>query len=332
MDEFFKTLRDIQKKERNNVALSRVGTDFYQRIHVYLDELRTSVNKDPFSKHYQLLVDSQRIATEICERREHKITNSALLNIQRSYHLFKGSPKFDLQDTTPLNLTTEEEKLYFKVIDMLKEHRIGLGPSLTFEKDPNDSKTSFENDSNLSKTSNDVKLNKDLEINNDISNEKPKTESKVVYKPEFPSKTSKEDSEIKKEFSLIKETLSKAKIIENEKYEDINKQILKSRQLAEENLSIDDLENNNQFLDQIPTKDDTKLNKPIQNQKKESDLTEKKAKLNYNIFLFFKEVPEIVGMDEKAYGPFSPQDVASLPESNTDLLIKNKKGRLIKIR
>ena len=59
-----------------------------------------------------MLKDTQRIATEICERREHKITDAAVVNIHRSYHLFAGKPQFDLIDTTPLNLTPEEEKIF----------------------------------------------------------------------------------------------------------------------------------------------------------------------------------------------------------------------------
>ncbi len=123
MDEFFQVLRNVQKKERNNGTLARVEDTFYQDIHNYLDELRSFTGNDPFSQEYQLLKDIQRIATEICERREHKISDAAVVNIHRSYHLFTGKPKFDLVDTTPLNLTPEEEKFYFSLIDSLTSHR-----------------------------------------------------------------------------------------------------------------------------------------------------------------------------------------------------------------
>ncbi|MGL6297966.1 MAG: hypothetical protein ACRC1M_02235 [Methanobacteriaceae archaeon] len=123
MDEFFKKMREIQKKERANSSLARVGEDFYQRIHNYIGELNDLVGNDPFANEHYLLKDTQRIATEICERREHKIADYAVMNIHRSYHLFKGKPTFDLQDTTPLNLTPEEEGLYFSLIDVLKNHK-----------------------------------------------------------------------------------------------------------------------------------------------------------------------------------------------------------------
>lgn len=123
MDQFFQQLRKIQKKERSNGTLARVEDSFYKDIHKYLDELRTHIGNDPFAAEQYLLKDTQRIATEICERREHKITDAAVVNIHRSYHLFAGKPQFDLIDTTPLNLTPEEEKFYFSLIDTLTNHR-----------------------------------------------------------------------------------------------------------------------------------------------------------------------------------------------------------------
>ena len=123
MDQFYQELRKIQKKERNNATLARVEEDFYTTIHEYLDELRQEAIRDPFSNVHGMLKEAQIIATEICERREHKITDAAVVNIHRSYHLFTGKPQFDLVDTTPLNLTPEEEKFYFSLIDTLKNHR-----------------------------------------------------------------------------------------------------------------------------------------------------------------------------------------------------------------
>ena len=123
MDQFYKKLREVQKKERNNSTLARVDETFYNDIHRYLDDLKQQAIHDPFSNVPQILHEAQRIATEICERREHKITDAAVVNIHRSYHLFTGKPQFDLVDTTPLNLTPEEEKFYFSLVDTLKNHR-----------------------------------------------------------------------------------------------------------------------------------------------------------------------------------------------------------------
>lgn len=123
MDKFYQLLRNVQKKERNNGTLARVEEDFYTQIHEYMSELKQQAMSDPFSKAPALLKEAQIIATEICERREHKITDAAVVNIHRSYHLFTGRPQFDLVDTTPLNLTPEEERFYYSLIDTLKNHR-----------------------------------------------------------------------------------------------------------------------------------------------------------------------------------------------------------------
>ncbi|MDI6841803.1 MAG: DNA replication complex GINS family protein [Methanothermobacter wolfeii] len=133
LDEFFQKLRRIQKKERSESGLARVGDDFYQRVHSYIEDLLESVGNDPFAKEHYLIRDTQRIATEICERREHKITDSAVMNVQRSYQLFNGRPQFDLQDTTPLNMTPEEEELYFSLIDTLKAFRERIIPSIDID-------------------------------------------------------------------------------------------------------------------------------------------------------------------------------------------------------
>lgn len=123
MDQYFQVLRKIQKKERNNGTLARVDETFYSDMHEYIDALKQQAMSDPFSKALSLLKQSQIIANEICGRREKKISEAAVVNIQRSYHLFTDEQKFDLVDTTPLNLTPEEEKFYYSLIDVLKNHR-----------------------------------------------------------------------------------------------------------------------------------------------------------------------------------------------------------------
>jgi DNA replication initiation complex subunit (GINS family) len=44
---------------------------------------------------------------------------------------------------------------------------------------------------------------------------------------------------------------------------------------------------------------------------------------------FLKEVPAIVGADMKPYGPFVPEDVASLPSENAKILIKQSLAQRI---
>ena len=101
-----------------------MDNDFYKQLRDYIKDLERSVANDPFGNEQLLLNNAQRIATEICELRESKITKAANNNIYRSFLLFKkDNPQFDLLDTTPLNLTDEEETLYFSLMDALKSHR-----------------------------------------------------------------------------------------------------------------------------------------------------------------------------------------------------------------
>ena len=122
--DFFQELRRVQREERNKGALARVDNDFYKQLRDYIKGLERSVASNPFGNEQLLLNNAQRIATEICEKREEKITKAANNNIYRSFLLFKkDNPQFDLLDTTPLNLTDEEETLYFALMDALKTHR-----------------------------------------------------------------------------------------------------------------------------------------------------------------------------------------------------------------
>jgi DNA replication factor GINS len=393
LDDFFKKLRELQKKERANSSLSRVGNDFYERTHKYLDELRYTVGDDPFSNEHYLLKDTQRIATEICERREHKIADAAVVNIHRSYHLFKGKPEFDLLDTTPLNLTNEEEKLYFTLIDILKSHRENISlDNFTNTLDEKSPKKAPNNENSISgsksvenKTSIDDKTiqyidNKNNIKNNSKDNNKDAVENIIndndlkdnnsLVKSDITVNTNESnintDDNILKRLNVIKNS----KIIDNESKEDIDKQILKPKV----DLSIN--------TDKKTLKDSNREKKPI-NQKNSNDLSSKnkldknrqnvsdkvnnyiyeneddqfiisddenqefpedidqikntsiKSILNKKIvnetILIFKEVSAIVGIDEKIYGPFRPQDVVTIPDMNAQIIVKNKKGRLVKI-
>ena len=284
MDQFYQELRKIQKKERNNATLARVEEDFYTRIHEYLDELRVQAIRDPFSNVHGILKEAQIIATEICERREHKITAAAVLNIHRSYHLFTGKPQFDLVDTTPLNLTPEEEKFYFSLIDTLKDHRGNIS---------------------LEKLSDDEEDKKSV---------KPKETQKNTLIPEEPKEVEdKPDDEVLDRLDEI----SRAKPVKEEPRESIEKQISKP-EIKEESKpapKVESIEDNPNAQDEF------------------FDFESKKVAKDTEIvtMLVFDEIGPIVGVDEKVYGPFRPQDLVTLPLINAKIFFKNRKGRQVKI-
>ncbi len=265
MDQFYQVLRKVQKKERNNGTLARVEETFYNDMHEYMDLLRQEAINDPFSKAPAMLKEAQIIATDICQRRETKITNSAVLNIHRSYLLFTGKPKFDLVDTTPLNLTPEEESFYYSLIDTLKNHR---------------------NNISLDKISED----EDESVHQTII--KPRETQKNTLTPPIVEKKDKEEKAAVKS-QPIKEEKPQPKVTE-------------------------DIEDNPNALD---------------NPDEFFDFESKKIAKDTELvtMLVFDEVDSIVGVDEKIYGPFRPQDIVTLPLVNAKVFFKNRKGRQVKI-
>ena len=268
MDEFYQKLRNVQKKERNNGTLARVEETFYNDMHGYMDMLKQEAMNDPFSKAPALLKEAQIIATEICERREHKITDAAVVNIHRSYRLFTGKPQFDLVDTTPLNLTPEEEKFYYSLIDTLKNHR----GNISLEK------LSDENDETPKKP-----IIKPKETQTNTLTSQPSVENKEVPKPEV-------------------------KPVEEKP---IIKPQVKPKPVSDIEDSPNAIDAQDEFYD-------------FESQKvaKETELV---------TMLVFDDVGAIVGVDEKVYGPFRPQDIVTLPMVNAKIFFKNRKGRQVKI-
>lgn len=276
MDNFYQILRKVQKKERNNATLARVDEDFYNQLQEYVDALKQDAVSDPFSKAHTLLKQSQIIATEICQRREKKIADAAVVNIHRSYHLFTGKPQFDLVDTTPLNLTPEEEKFYYSLIDTLKNHR----SNISLEKLSDDDET----------TSQPIIKPKETQTNTLITEEvvekepeKPIVEEKVEVKPE-PKPAPKPKVEVKPE--------PKPKVAN-----------------IEDNPNAFDVQDEFYDFESKKVAKDTEL----------------------VTMLVFDDVDAIVGVDEKVYGPFRPQDIVTLPLINAKIFFKNRKGRQVKI-
>ena len=316
MDQFYQELRKIQKKERNNGTLARVEEDFYASIHEYLDELRQEAMRDPFSNVHGMLKEAQIIATEICERREHKITDAAVVNIHRSYHLFTGKPKFDLIDTTPLNLTPEEEKFYFSLIDTLKNHR----GNISLEK--------------LSDDEDKVIKPKDVQTNTLISPDevKPKVSAVIPSDEEpkdevlerldemsranvIPQEPPKPKIEPKDEVLERLDEISRAKVIPQEPPKP---KVTPAPKPPAKKAAYGSIEDNPNAFDE---------------QDEFYDLESKKLARDTELvtMLVFDDVGSIVGVDEKIYGPFRPQDLVTLPLINAKIFFKNRKGRQVKI-
>ena len=419
--DFYKTLRKVQKAERNNKgSLSRVGDDFYKKMYSYIKELEYSIQNNPFSnEEHNLLKNSQIVAAEICQWREKKISDSAISNIQRSYILFsKDRPQFDMVDTTPLNLTPEEEILYYSLMDTLKEHRSRISLDKYAEEHPGDMYSDSEDeepidypdsgdsvdDSGLSDDQDDdiTIFSADDVDDYDYSNEDP-----YIFAAGGDSSTDEEFDEVSKRFNQIKN----AKVIDDEKYEPIEKQIAdqKISRAKEEDAfnspfqrkgsQADDASGLNEDIDSSLPDDETGLShgagsslpddefdvnlneedsfpnidpfsqdeefnfpNPFDEQFSNPDVvandheddynqiiadlyrinadldklsseipTGKKEKVEKIAVKINEKINSIIGVDEKIYGPFAPEDVVILPKLNADILIDKNKAKLVDI-
>ena len=304
MDQFFQQLRKIQKKERSNGTLARVDETFYEDIHKYLDELRTHIGNDPFAAEQYLLKDTQRIATEICERREHKITDAAVVNIHRSYHLFAGKPQFDLIDTTPLNLTPEEEKFYFSLINTLTNHRksISLEKLTSDEDDPSETKAPVK----------EAPKPQSNTLDDEVKSSPDKPQTTALDDEVKSSTTSNNEVKNSQDDDVVNRIneIANARVITDEKPEPIEKQIQKSVNRVDDEIS------------QLTRDKDEFVDLESRKIAKDSELV---------TMLVFDDVNSIVGVDEKVYGPFRPQDLVVLPKINAKIFVKNHKARFVKI-
>ena len=218
--DFFQVLRRVQKEERNKSSLARVDNDFYKHIRDYIRDLERSVASDPFGNEQLLLNNAQRIATEICELRESKITQAANNNIYRSFLLFKkNNPQFDLLDTTPLNLTPEEETLYFSLMDALKNHRYRI--SLDEYTEESAIEVNYEEDEDFDEDYDEDEENSFVE---DSYKSSSSVEEESVVSDDMEDEISDalgESNEVLDRLNQIKN----AKVITDETYENIDKQV-----------------------------------------------------------------------------------------------------------
>lgn len=291
MDEFFQRLREIQKKERSISGLSRVGDNFYTEVSNYLNRLMRKIDNNPFSFESYLLRDAQRIVAEICERREHKIANSAVMNVQRAYQLFKESKskdsKDDYQITVPMNSTPEEEGLYLELVDSIIKYREKLtSPLMSYIQ---------KNHGNNDK----VQINRN----------KADKSLKSLNIDELLSGV--QDDMIK---PLEDDSVPDNKDFDGQIYEKYGSE--PSRKNASKTSSKNADDNSDHKI--VSTALDGNESK-----------SENPSKTDVMTLMILDELPSIVGVDKNVYGPVYPQDLITIPEPNAKILVKNKKGVLI---
>jgi DNA replication factor GINS len=284
LDEFFQRLREIQKKERSLSGLSPVGDDFYQKVFRYLDGLMEKIGNNQLSlDSYLLLRDAQRIVAEICERREHKITNSAVMNVQRSYQLFVEQ-KDEVTPQSPLNSTPEETDLYKELFRSLSQHRkamdFPISSSSVKNKKKKERRTGHDHDDKV----NPEALEQSLPLEKLSTGLAPELDDNSLFPPV--------DDEIYRQFGQEPDrTTSKAV-----------KRSIKSENRVK-NSKVPQGSSASEF----------------------SDTT----KMPTEVLMITAELPSIMGIDNKVYGPMYPGDVITMPEANARILVKRDKGRPI---
>ncbi len=313
MDEFFQKLREIQKKERNLSGLAPVGENFYQNLSKYFNALMRKIDNNPFSFESYLLRDAQRITAEICERREHKISNSAVMNVQRSYRLFKelGSDSPNIINKIPRNSTPEEEKLYHALVDSLINYREKMRGPLRFNGSSN------ENTETVYSTEIDPDIPKDI------------NKSDIEVKAELKNiKTTEDPKNIDKDFNQFERYTSEEEaLIEDDIYKAFGKEPFPGESVSKSS----DLDQSRGRKLETEKTVSLKATDLIKTSSKESDLnkSEENKKIKTDVLLVLDELPSIMGVDKNVYGPLLPQDIVTIPEPNARILIKNQKGKSI---
>ncbi|HTX60948.1 MAG TPA: hypothetical protein VMC48_01445 [Methanobacterium sp.] len=310
MDEFFQKLREIQKKERNLSGLAPVGENFYQNISKYFNILMKKIDDNPFSFESYLLRDAQRITAEICERREHKISNSAVMSVQRSYQLFKES-ELDTSNNPkiPRNSTPEEEKLFNALVNSLINYREKMSGPLKFQNTQSRDRS------------------EDLSLKDARPDEAKGGTAPEAAEEDFENKV--EGSDFQDGFSAEEEAA-----IEDDIYKQFGKEPFPGSKLDEKmrtsgesdqgkKLSGGNLKSTGKAnIEKTLSKNSNKATYNDSNELKDQSIPT-------DLLMVLEELPSIMGIDKKVYGPFSPQDIVTIPESTARILVKNHKGKFI---
>jgi DNA replication factor GINS len=263
------------------------------------------IDNNPFSFESYLLRDAQRIVAEICERREHKIANSAVMNVQRAYQLFKESKSKDSRDdnhvTVPINSTPEEEDLYLELVESFIKYREKLTAPLMSYVQKNHGNQSKNLAKNISKENKSLKS-----INIDELLSDAQAEALVKEDNDIVPDQGEFEGQIFERFGSEPSRKDKAKNNIDER---------------------DDLKSNyDKNLSKTKKSDEISLD----NKGSINHISEKESKKsNTKTLMILDELPSIIGVDKNVYGPVSPQDLITIPEPNAKILVKNNKGIII---
>jgi len=124
--------------------------------------------------------------------------------------------------------------------------------------------------------------------------------------------------------SLLKKEMENVKCIIREltrlRYKKLAKKLVKGEKLSSDYLTTEEekiIKNVSNFAQAYQSFVSNLIQRQIVNLQQESKQKQKNVVLR-----FLEDVPAIVGLDLKIYGPFKAEDVASLPVENAEMLVK----------
>jgi DNA replication initiation complex subunit (GINS family) len=105
----FEKIREIERKERVEKGLQKLPENFFHDVYEYLKRKERTKDKSKIDVHE--IGNIKNSIKNILEYREHKLLNEVLVSVRTDI------------DTLPENLTDEEEKLFNKIRQELRDHR-----------------------------------------------------------------------------------------------------------------------------------------------------------------------------------------------------------------
>ena len=106
----FDKVREMQRKEKKDTALSEIDEDFYPSLSLFVKQATKAYKTSPDTEKLRELENSSKLARDMFDKREQKILMKAL----RSARGAKGKEE---------NMTPEEKKLFNALVASLVEHR-----------------------------------------------------------------------------------------------------------------------------------------------------------------------------------------------------------------
>jgi DNA replication factor GINS len=163
--------------------------------------------------------------------------------------------------------------------------------------------------------------------------EKENTDVQTLPK-DFFSKLAQYVKKLKEESRMLDEKSTRARLLLQEakntkklseelirlRYEKMVKKTMAGEQIAKEALTVEE----EKLYGEIASSIESYQNflKGVLSGNSSAVKVEAKEKPKKRVLRFLREVPSIIGADMKPYGPFKPEDIASVPVENAKMLVK----------